>query len=97
MTFKQKIDIHSISGEMLSDEIMSHQRNKTYYSGRVKKKGEIVLFGIIEDLDEEGKPYDRLMSFHEEELGVLYEEFYDPNKTIKESKLPNLRKIDNGN
>ena len=55
------------------------------------------MFGVIEDLDEEGKPYDRLMSFHEEELGVLYEEFYDPNKTIKESKLPNLRKIDNGN
>jgi hypothetical protein len=97
MTFKQKIDIQSMSAEMLSDEIMSHQRNKTYSSGRIKNNGEIVLFGITEDLDEEGKPYDRIIIFHEEEIGVLYEEYSDPNKTIKGIKLPNIRKIDNGN
>ena len=97
MTFKQKIDIHSISGEMLSDEIMSHQRNKTYSSGRIKNSREIVLFGIIEELDKEGHLYDRIISFHEEEIGVLYEVYYDSNKIIIESKLPYLRKIDNGN
>jgi hypothetical protein len=39
----------------------------------------------------------RLITFHEEEIGTLYEEdntFYNRNKT---NKLPNLKRIENGN
>ena len=97
MTFKEEIDLQLKDNKMLSYEILSQLKDKGYFSGRGKQIGETVLFGMLKEENEEGELNLRLVTFHEEELGVLYEEdsmFYRPNKA---NKLPNIKRIENGN
>ena len=96
MTFKEEIDLQMRDNKMLSYEILSQLKDKGYLSGRPKQIGETVLFGMINEENEDGELNLRIVTFHEEEVGVLYEEdssFYTANKL---SKLPNIKKIENG-
>jgi hypothetical protein len=97
MTFKEEIDIQLRENKMLSYEILSQLKDKSYFSGRGKQIGDTVLFGMLKQKDENDELHLSLITFHEEEIGTLYEEdsfFY--NKT-KGSKLPNIKRIENGN
>jgi hypothetical protein len=98
MTFKEEIELQLKDNKTLSYEFLSQLKDKSYFSGRGKEIGDTVLFGMLreESDDEEAMPL-KLITFHEEELGELYEEdelFYNRNKP---SKLPNIKRIENGN
>lgn len=97
MTFKEEIDLQLRDNKMLSYEILSQLKDKGYHSGRGKQIGETVLFGLLDEESEDGESGFRLVTFHEEEIGVLYEEdkeVYNRNKT---NKLPVIKRIENGN
>ena len=97
MTFKEEIDLQVRDNKMLSYEILSQLKDKGYFSGRSKQIGDTVLFGMLKDEDEDGVSVIRIVTFHEEEIGTLYEEddtFYNRNKV---NKLPNIKRIENGN
>jgi hypothetical protein len=97
MTFKEEIEIQSRDNKVLSYEILSQLKDKNYFSGRSKQIGDTVLFGMLrEESNEEGSPLS-LITFHEDEIGELFEEdkiFYNRNKP---NKLPNIKRIENGN
>ena len=97
MTFKEEIDLQLKDNKVLSYEILSQLKDKGYFSGRGKQIGDTVLFGMLKEESEEGELNLRLVTFHEEEIGTLYEEdgfFYNKTKT---NKLPNIKRIENGN
>ena len=97
MTFKEEIELQLKDNRVLSYELLSQLENKNYFSGRGKQIGETVLFGMLKEESEDGESELRLVTFHEEEIGVLYEEnseLYNRNKT---NKLPMIKKIENGN
>ena len=98
MTFKEEIDLQLKDNKMLSYEILSQLKEKGYFSGRGKQIGDTVLFGMLrEETDDEDDMPIKLITFHEDEIGELYEEdtmFYNRNKT---NKLPSIKKILNGN
>ena len=97
MTFKEEIDLQVRDNKMLTYEILSQLKDKGYFSGRSKQIGDTVLFGMLKDEDEDGVSVIRIVTFHEEEIGTLYEEdgtFYNRNKV---NKLPNIKRIENGN
>jgi len=97
MTFKEEIDLQMRDNKMLSYEILSQLKDKGYFSGRAKQIGDSVLFGMLdEETNEEGVISSRIITFHEEEIDVLYEE--DPSKynRNKTNKLPHIKKIENG-
>jgi hypothetical protein len=97
MTFKEEIDLQLKDNKILSYEILSQLKDKGYFSGRGKQIGDTVLFGMLKEESEEGELNLRLVTFHEEEIGTLYEEdstFYNRNKV---NKLPNIKRIENGN
>jgi len=96
MTFKEEIDLQLKDNKTLSYEFLSQLKDKNYFSGRGKQIGDTVLFGMLR---EESKESDTLslITFHEDEVGVLYEEdsiFYNQKKI---NKLPNIKRIQNGN
>lgn len=98
MTFKEEIDLQLRENKTMSHEILTNLKDKNYFSGRNKQLGDTVLFGLLkedsEDEKDEGEIKVRLITFHEEEIGVLYEEdsFYYMGST-KASKLPNIKRI----
>jgi hypothetical protein len=97
MTFKEQIDLQLKDNKILSYEILSQLNDKGYFSGRSKQIGDTVLFGMLKDQDEDGTSVLRIVTFHEEEIGTLYEEdstFYNRNK---ENKFPHIKRIENGN
>ena len=97
MTFKEEIDLQLRDNKILSYEILSQLKDKGYFSGRSKQIGDTVLFGMLKDEDEDGVSVIRIVTFHEEEIGTLYEEdsiFYNRNRV---NKLPNIKRIENGN
>jgi hypothetical protein len=97
MTFKEEIEIQSRDNKVLSYEILSQLKDKNYFSGRSKQVGDTVLFGMLRKESEEGELPLSLITFHEDEIGELYEEdklFYNQNKT---NKLPNIKIIEDGN
>jgi len=96
MTFKEEIELQSRDNKTVSYEILSQLKDKGYFSGRAKQIGDTVLFGMLREEKEDGELGLKLITFHEEEVGTLYEEdsmFYGPNKI---NKLPNIKKIENG-
>lgn len=111
MTFKEEIELQLKDNKTLSYEFLSQLKDKNYFSGRGKQIGDTVLFGMLRHESEEGELPLSLITFHEDELGVLYEEdemFYnrcilqqhqmdDISFRNKTSKLPNIKKIENGN
>jgi hypothetical protein len=97
MTFKEEIEIQLRDNKTLSYEILSQLKDKNYFSGRSKQIGDTVLFGMLRKESEEGELPLSLITFHEDEIGELYEEdklFYNQNKT---NKLPNIKIIEDGN
>jgi hypothetical protein len=98
MTFKEEIELQIRDNKTLSFEFFSQLKDKNYFSGRNKQVGDTVLFGMLrEESEDEDATNLKLITFHEEELGKLYEEdelFYNWNKP---SKLPNIKRIENGN
>jgi hypothetical protein len=98
MTFKEEIEIQLLDNKTLSYEILSQLKNKSYYSGRAKQIGDTVLFGMLKEETEDGELGLKLVTFHEEELHKLYEEDEEFYKVPKISKIPNIkRKEDGGN
>jgi hypothetical protein len=95
MNFKEEIDLQLRDNKMLSYEILSQLKDKGYASGRPKQIGDTVLFGMVEQ-QEKGETFMRLITFHEEEIGVLYEENSKLYSNEKSDKLPRLKKIENG-
>jgi hypothetical protein len=82
---------------MLSYEILSQLKDKTYFSGRGKQIGDSVLFGMLDEgTNEDGVISSRLITFHEEEINVLYEEDSSKYNRNKSNKLPHIKKIENG-
>lgn len=96
MTFKEEIELQLRDNKMLSYEILSQLKDKGYASGRPKQIGDTVLFGMVE-LEEQGEKSLRLITFHEEEIGVIYEENTELYSKEKKDKFPRLKKIENGN
>lgn len=98
MTFKEEIDLQLRDNKMLSYEILSQLKDKTYFSGRSKQIGDSVLFGMVDEgTNEDGVISSRLITFHEEEINVLYEEDTSKYNRNKTNKLPHIKKIENGN
>jgi hypothetical protein len=98
MTFKEEIEIQLVDNKTLSYEILSQLKNKSYFSGRAKQIGDTVLFGMLKEQSESGELSLSLITFHEEELHELYEEDKEFYKVTKISKIPNIkRKEDGGN
>jgi len=98
MTFKEEIELQLRDNKVLSYEILSQLKDKTYFSGRDKQIGDTVLFGMLMEQEGEEEQHIRLITFHEEEIGVLYEEdekFYHRNN--KTNKLPSIKRVRNGN
>ena len=96
MTFKEEIELQLRDNKTISYEILSQLKNKGYFSGRPKQIGDTVLFGMLKEESEDGQSTLNLITFHEEEIGTLYEEdsmFYRPNKV---NKLPSIKRIENG-
>jgi hypothetical protein len=97
MTFKEEIDLQLRDNKMLSYEILSQLKDKGYFSGRAKQIGDSVLFGILDEgTNEDGVISSRLITFHEEEINVLYEEDSSKYNRNKSNKLPHIKKIENG-
>ena len=97
MTFKEEIDLQLRDNKMLSYEILSQLKDKGYFSGKAKQIGDSVLFGMLEEgTDENGILTSRLITFHEEEIDVLYEENSKMYNRNKKDKLPHIKKIENG-
>ena len=97
MTFKEEIDLLLRDNKMLSYEILSQLKDKTYFSGRSKQIGDSVLFGMLDEgTNEDGVISIRLITFHEEEINVLYEEDSSKYNRNKSNKLPHIKKIENG-
>ena len=96
MTFKEEIELQLKDNRVLSYELLSQLENKNYFSGRGKQIGDTILFGMLKRENEEGESYFTLVTFHKEEVGVLYEEDDSFYITQKESKLPNIKRIENG-
>ena len=96
MTFKEEIDLQLRDNKMLSYEILSQLKDKGFFSGRPKQIGDTVLFGMMKEEEEDGQINLRLITFHEEEVGVLYEEDSSFYKTKKQNKLPIIKRIENG-
>jgi hypothetical protein len=98
MTFKEEIDLQIRDNKTLSYEFLSQLKDKNYFSGRSKQIGDTVLFGFLrEESDDNEEMHLKLITFHEDEVGVLYEEdniCYNRNKT---NKLPNIKRVENGN
>ena len=98
MTFKEEIDLQVKDNKMLSYEILSQLKDKYYFSGRGKQIGDTVLFGMLDEgTNEDGVISSRLITFHEEEINVLYEENSSKYNRNKVNKLPNIKRIENGN
>ncbi len=98
MTFKEEIELQLVDNKTLSYEILSQLKNKSYFSGRAKQIGDTVLFGMLKEQSESGELSLSLITFHEEELHELYEEDEEFYKVPKISKIPNIkRKEDGGN
>lgn len=96
MTFKEEVETQLRENKTLSYEFLSQLKDKNYFSGRNKQIGDTVLFGMLKDVSENGDTTLSLITFHEEEIGELYEEdkeFYNRNKT---SMLPIIKRIQNG-
>jgi hypothetical protein len=51
---------------------------------------------IDEGTNEDGVISSRLITFHEEEINVLYEEDSSKYNRNKSNKLPHIKKIENG-
>jgi hypothetical protein len=49
------------------------------------------------EIEEQGEKSLRLITFHEEEISVIYEENTDFYSKEKKDKFPRLKKIENGN
>ena len=98
MTFKEEIDLQLKDNKMLSYEILSQLKDKGYFSGRGKQIGDTVLFGMLDEgTNEDGVISSRLITFHEEEINLLYEENSSKYNRNKSNKLPNIKRIENGN
>jgi len=52
---------------------------------------------MLKEEDERGETHLRLVTFHEEEIGVLYEQDETFYKGLKQNKLPSIKRIENGN
>jgi hypothetical protein len=96
MTFREEIELQLRDNKMLSYEILSQLKDKGYASGRPKQIGDTVLFGMVE-IEEQGEKSLRLITFHEEEIDVIYEENTELYSQKKQDKFPRLKKIENGN
>jgi len=96
MTFKEEIELQLKDNKTLSYEILSQLKDKGYFSGRSKQIGDTVLFGMMKEVDDKGQMTFSLITFHEEEVGVLYEQDETFYKGQKQNKLPNIKRIENG-
>jgi hypothetical protein len=96
MTFKEEIDLQLKDNKTLSYEFLSQLKDKNYFSGRSKEIGDTVLFGMMKEVDDNGQMTFSLITFHEEEVGVLYEQDETFYKGPKQNKLPNIKKIEDG-
>ena len=95
MTLKEEIELQLRENKLLSYEILSQLKDKNYFSGRSKEIGDTVLFGMLTVEDYNGNP--KLITFHQEEIDVLYEEDSEWYKKPKQTKLPYIKLIENGN
>jgi hypothetical protein len=96
MTFKEEIELQLRDNKMVSYEILTALQNKNYFSGRAKQIGDTILFGMLNQEDDNGQMTFSLITFHEEEVGVLYEQDETFYKGPKQNKLPNIKRIENG-
>jgi hypothetical protein len=97
MTFKEEIDLQLRDNKILSYEILSQLKDKSYFSGRGKQVGETVMFGFLSEEEGNGQTTLKLITFHKDEIGSLYEEHSNFYKKPKENKLPIIKRIQNGN
>ena len=97
MTFKEEIELQLRDNKTLSYEFLNQLKDKNYFSGRGKQIGDTILFGMMKEVDDDGQMTLSLITFHEEEIGVLYEQDETFYKGPKQNKLPVIKRIQNGN
>lgn len=94
MTFKNEINLQIENNKKLSYEFLQSLNNKTYTSGREKVLGDTVLFGMLDEGSDGDNKNFTLITFHKDEVGVLYtesEEYYKDGD--KKTKFPIVKKI----
>lgn len=96
MTFEEEIELQLRDNKILTYEILSALKEKNYASGRGKQIGDTVLFGMLKEKSEEGELNLRLITFHEDEIGTLYEEDSHFYVEGKRNKLPMIKIIEDG-
>ncbi len=97
MTFEEEIEIQLKDNKILTFDVLNILKDKFYFSGRPKQVGETVLFGMLEQIDEDDISELNLITLHEDELGVLYEKNEKYYGGVKPNKLPILKKIEDVN
>lgn len=96
MTFKEEIELQLRDNKILTYEILSALKEKNYASGRGKEIGDTVLFGMLKEQSEQGESSLRIITFHEDEIGTLYEEDLSFYVKEKRNKLPIIKIIEDG-
>lgn len=97
MTFKEEIELQLKDNKILSYELLTNSKQKNYFSGRGKQVGDTILFGMLKEEGDDGQLNLRLVTFHEDEIGVLYEEDAVWYGRQKSNTLPMIKLIENGN
>jgi len=93
MTFKEEIELQIRDNVKLTEELLSRLDDKNYFSGRNKKSGDIVLYGMLNETNQNGELSYRLITFNQAEIGTLYEEDINSYNGLKGSRLPIIKKL----
>jgi hypothetical protein len=93
MTLQEKIQYQINDGSPLSEDMINSLGTKFYTSGDKIKIGDRILYGVMKVKEFEDSFI--IISFNEEEIGVIYHE--DTSINRDDIKLPILLKINSDN
>ena len=71
--------------------------NKQKHFQKIRSNNLKATVSMMKEEGEDGQITFKLITFHEEEIGSLYEEDSSFYKTKKQNKLPIIKRIENGN
>ena len=96
MTFKEEVDVQVKNCEELTQEMLNGLSG-SYSSGRKMQVGDKYLVGfMLVEWRPNNEETIRYISFHEEEIGTLYEEDSSFYVGSKAHNLPMIKKIEDG-
>lgn len=83
----------NLEKNVVTEQSLQETEIKEYFSGRKIKVGDVVLIGMLNQLDETSGLPITIINFCEEEIGSIYERDDDFTKENMGVDLPILKKI----